>query len=124
LTQGWKEKGRSAFLEGLRDRLRSARLHPKMPSGWEEADVSCDSALFWRAQMVSYEAWGTLYLRLVCKIRFARLTLPASGLVFALVLWWSAAAATGAIVGLLITLLLERWLFARKIRRALIEDSG
>jgi O-antigen biosynthesis protein len=124
LTEGWKEKGRSAFLEGLRDRLRSARLHPKMPSGWEEADVSCDSALFWRAQMVSYEAWGTLYLRLVCKIRFARLTLPASGLVFALVLWWSAAAATGAIVGLLIILLLERWLFARKIRRALIEDSG
>jgi O-antigen biosynthesis protein len=124
LVEGVEELGRSAFLEGLRDRLRTARLHPKMPSGWEEADLTCNSALFWRAQIVSYEAWGTLYLRFAWKLRFARLTLPAAGLVFVLLLWWSALAAAGAIVGLLVILLLERWLFARKIRRALMEDSG
>ena len=123
LTEGVEEVGRSALLEGLRERLRSARLNPKTPSGWDEADISCNSALFWRAQMVSYEAWGTLYLRLASKLRFARLILPAAGIVFAL-LWWSALAGAGAIVGLLVILLLERWLFAQKIRRTLMEHSG
>ena len=94
-----------------------------MSSGWEEADVSCNSALFLRAQMVTYEAWGTLYLRLTCKLRFTRLTLPAAGIVFVFV-WWSAAAAAGALVGLLGIVLLERWLFARKIRWVLTEDAG
>lgn len=122
LAEGVEEVGRSAFLEGLSDRLRIARLHPKIPSGWEEADVSCNSALFWRAQMVSYEAWGTLYLRLAWKLRFARMTLPAAGIVFVLLLW-SALAAAGAIVGFLVIILLEGWLFARKIRLALTEDS-
>jgi O-antigen biosynthesis protein len=124
LTEGVEELGRSAFLEGLRNRLRTARLHPKMPSGWEEADLTCNSTLFWRAQMVSYEAWGVLYLILVWKLRYARLTLPALGLVFVLVLWWSVAGAAGAIFGLLVILLLERWLFARRIRRALTEYAG
>ena len=72
--------------------------------------------------MVSYEAWGTLYLRLAWKLRFARMTLPAAGIVFVLLLW-SALAAAGAIVGFLVIILLERWLFARKIRLALTEDS-
>jgi hypothetical protein len=74
--------------------------------------------------MVSYEAWGVLYLILVWKLRYARLTLPALGLVFVLVLWWSVAGAAGAIFGLLVILLLERWLFARRIRRALTEYAG
>jgi GT2 family glycosyltransferase len=122
LGEGVEEVDRSAFLEGLSDRLRTARLHPKIPSGWEEADVSCNSALFWRAQMVSYEAWGTPYLRLAWKLRFARMTLPAAGIVFVLLLW-SALAAAGAIVGLLVIILLEGWLFARRICLALTEDS-
>jgi hypothetical protein len=117
-----EEVGRSAFLEGLSDRLRTARLHPTIPSGWEEGDVNCNSALFWRARMVSYEAWGTHYLRLAWKLRFARMTLPAAGIVFVLLLW-SALAAAGAIVGFLVIILLEGWLFARKIRLALTEDS-
>jgi hypothetical protein len=124
LTEGVEESGRSAFLEGLRNRLQTARLQPKMPSGWEEADLTCNSTLFWRAHMVSYEAWGVLYLILVWKLRYARLTLPALGLVFVLVLWWSVAGAAGAIFGLLVILLLERWLFARRIRRALTEYAG
>jgi O-antigen biosynthesis protein len=124
LTKGVEELSRSAFLEGLRDRLRTARLHPKMPSGWEEADLTCNSTLFWRAQMISYEAWGVLYLILVWKLRYARLILLALGLVFVLVLWWSVAGAAGAIFGLLVILLLERWLFARRIRRALTEYAG
>jgi glycosyltransferase involved in cell wall biosynthesis len=118
LTEGVEEVGRSAFLEGLRDRLRSARLRPKMPSGWDEADVTCNSALFWRVWMVSYEAWGMFYLRLACRPRFVRLIMLGLGIVFVF-LWWSAAAAAVAIVGLLTVLLLERWLLARKIRWAL-----
>jgi O-antigen biosynthesis protein len=120
LTEGVEELGRSAFLEGLRDRLRTARLHPKMPSGWEEADLTCDSALFWRARMVSYEAWGTLYFRLAYRPRLARVTVLALGIALALVVHPFAAA--GAIAGLLPVLLLERWLFARRIRQALTED--
>jgi glycosyltransferase involved in cell wall biosynthesis len=118
LTGGVEEVGRSAFLEGLRDRLRTAHLRPKMPSGWDDADVTCNSALFWLVRMVSYEAWGMFYLRLACRPRFARLIMPGLGIVF-LFLWWSAAAAAVAIVGLLAVLLLEWWLLARKLRRAL-----
>jgi cellulose synthase/poly-beta-1,6-N-acetylglucosamine synthase-like glycosyltransferase len=116
------EVGRTALLEGLRHRLQTGRLRPKASSGWDEADIICNSALFWRARMVSYEAWRTFYLSLACKLRFGRLTLPAAGIVFML-LWWSAVAAAGAIVGFLVILLFERWLFTRKIGRALTEDS-
>ena len=114
--------GRTAFLEGLRNRLQAAHLWPKASLGWEEADIVCNSALFWRAWMVSYEAWGRFYLRLTCTLRFARLVLPVAGIVFVL-LWWSALAAAGGIVGLLVILLVERWLFVRKIRLALTEES-
>jgi glycosyltransferase involved in cell wall biosynthesis len=123
-TEHVEEVGRTAFLEGLRHRLQTGRLHLKASSGWDEADIICDSALFWRAQMVSYEAWGTLYLRLACKLRLVRLALPAAATVFVLLLWWSAPAAAGVIVGFLVILLLERWLFARKVHRALTEDPG
>ena len=122
MTEGVEQVGRSAFLEGLRERLQIARLRPKVPSGgWDEADITCNSALFWRARMVSYEAWGMFYLRLVCRPRFARLLLPALGIV-SVPLWWSAVAAAGTIVGLLAVFLLERYLFARKLRRALTGD--
>jgi hypothetical protein len=122
LTEGVEEVGRSVFLEGLRNRLRTARLRPMMPSGWDEADVTCNSALFWRVSMVSYEAWGTFYLRLAYRPRFVRLIMLALGIVFML-LWWSAAAAAVAIVGLLAVLLLERWLLARRLRWALTGHS-
>jgi GT2 family glycosyltransferase len=121
LTEHIEEVGRTVFLEGLRNRLQAASLRPKATLGWEEADIVCNSALFWRAWMVSYEAWGIFYLRLACKLRFARLILPVVGLVFVL-LWWSALAAAGAIVGLLVILLVEKWLFVRKTRLALTGD--
>jgi O-antigen biosynthesis protein len=123
LTEHVEKVGRTALLEGSRHRLQTGRLRPKASSGWDEADIICNSALFWRAQMVSYEAWGTFYLRLTCKLRFTRITLPAAGIVFVL-LWWSALAAAGVIVGLLVILLLERWLFVRKIRRALTKHAN
>jgi glycosyltransferase involved in cell wall biosynthesis len=121
-TEGVEEVGRDAFLEGLRDRLWTARLRTKAPSGWEEVDLMCDSALFWRARMVSYEAWGAFYLRLACRPRLARLAVPALGIAF--VLLWSPAAAAGALAGLLTVLVLERQLFARKIRRTLTGDPS
>jgi GT2 family glycosyltransferase len=120
-TEHVEEVGRIAFLEGLRKRLQAARLSTKASLGWEEADIICNSTLFWRAWMVSYEAWGMFYLRLTCKLRFVRLILPVVGIVFAL-LWWSALAAAGAIVGLLVILLVEKWLFVRKISLALTGD--
>jgi len=120
-TEGVEEMGRDTFLEGLRDRLWTARLRTKAPSAWEEADLICDSALFWRARMVSYDAWGAFYLRMVCRPRSVRLVVPALGIAFFLL--WSPAAAAGALAGLLAVLVLERWLFARKIRRTLTGDS-
>jgi hypothetical protein len=122
LAEQVEEVGRTAFLEGVRYQLQTARLRPKAPLGWEEADIVCNWALFWRAWMVSYEAWGTLYLRLTCTLRFARLILPVVGILFVL-LWWSALAAAAATVGLLAILLLEKGLFVRKIRLALTRES-
>ena len=69
--------------------------------------------------MVSYEAWGTLYLRLAYRLRLARMAVPAIGIALALLL--SPSAAAGAIAGLLAVLLLEGWVFARKVRQALTE---
>ena len=69
--------------------------------------------------MVSYEAWGTLYLRLAYRPRLGRLAVSALGIALALLLHPFAAAAIG---GLLAILLLEGWIFARKVRRALTED--
>ena len=116
-----EEVGRTVFLEGLRNRLQTASLRPKATLGWEEADIVCNSALFWRAWMVSYEAWGIFYLRLTCKLRFARLILPVVGLVSVL-LWWSALAATGVILGFLVILLVEKRLFTRRICSAITGD--
>jgi hypothetical protein len=45
------------------------------------------------------------------------------GLGIAFFLLWSPAAAAGSLAGLLAVLVLERWLFARKIRRTLTGDS-
>jgi hypothetical protein len=112
--------GRAASLEGLRHRLQTTGLRPKAPSEWDEADIICNSALFWRVRMVSYEAWGTLYLRLIYRPRLGRLAVPALGIALALLLYPFAAAA--AIGGLLAILLLERWIFARRLRRILAED--
>jgi GT2 family glycosyltransferase len=121
LTEHVEEVGRTAFLEGLRDRLQTAGLRPKATLGWEAADIMCNSALFWRAWMVSYEAWGTFYLRLACKPRSARLILPVVGLAFVL-LCWSALAASGVTVGFIVVLLLENWHFTRRIRSAMMGE--
>jgi glycosyltransferase involved in cell wall biosynthesis len=120
LTEHAEEVGRTAFLEGLRHRLQSGRLRPKASSGWDEADIICNSTLFWRVRMVSYEAWGTLYLRLAYRPRLGRLAVSALGIALALLLHSFAAAV--AIGGLLAILLLEGWIFARKVRQALTED--
>jgi ABC-type transport system involved in cytochrome bd biosynthesis fused ATPase/permease subunit len=115
-----EEVGRTASLEGLRRWLQTNRLPPEASSEWDEADMICSSALFWQVRMVSYEAWGTLYFRLAYRPRLARVTVLALGIALALVVHPFAAA--GAIAGLLPVLLLERWLFARRIRQALTED--
>jgi GT2 family glycosyltransferase len=120
LTEHVEEVGRAASLEGLRHRLQTTGLRPKAPSEWDEADIICDSALFWRVRIVSYEAWGLLYLRLAHRPRLGRLAVPALGIALALLLYPFAAAA--AIGGLLAILLLEGWIFARRVRRVLAED--
>jgi O-antigen biosynthesis protein len=120
LMEHAEEVKRTALLEGLRHRLQSGRLRPKASSGWDEADMICNSTLFWRARIVSYEAWGTLYLRLAYRLRLARIAVPALGIALALLL--SPSAAAGAIAALLAVLLLEGWIFARKLRQALTED--
>jgi cellulose synthase/poly-beta-1,6-N-acetylglucosamine synthase-like glycosyltransferase len=120
LTEHVEEVGRTASLEGLRHRLQTNRLHPKASSEWDEADIICSSALFWRVRMVSYEAWGTLYVRLAYRPRLGRLAVSALGIALALLLHPFAAAVV--IGGLLAILLLEGWIFARKVRRALTED--
>jgi GT2 family glycosyltransferase len=113
-------RARTALLEGLLHRLRTGRLRPKASSGWDEADIICDSALFWRARMVSYEAWGTLYLRIAYRPRLARVAVLALAIALALLLHPFAVA--GTIAGLLSVLLLEGWIFARKVRQTLTVD--
>lgn len=114
---GLEEVGREAFLGGLRDRLTRAGLRPKPSSEWDEADVVCDSALFWRARMVSYEAFGALYLRLRVRPRPARLV--AAALVPVLLALLSPVSALGAALGLVVLVVLDGVRFGGGVRRVL-----
>jgi O-antigen biosynthesis protein len=132
-----QEQDRNAFLEELRDRLRAKLLQARGASAWEGTDLVCDSKLFWRARMVSYVQWDVLYLRLGYELRLRRLvfltlavvlagvcaTYFATGLPVAIDLWWPglAAVAAAALVG---SVLAERWLFGRRMHRALMTDHA
>jgi len=126
VREGAENIDREAFLEGLQNQLRAARLHPKAPSVWDETDITCDSALFWRVRIVSYEGWGTFYLRLSESLRPDRLLVPALGVI--LLGLWSPIAAAVATVGLLVLLLLEGWIFGWRVGQVLTtvppEDSS
>ena len=119
VTDGVGDAGREAFLEGLRNRLCAANLHPAPPSEWDETDVTCNSGLFWRARIVSYEGWGTFYLRISRKPRLARLLVLALGIAYLAALW-SLLVAVAVAVGLLPLVLLGGWVFERRVRRALM----
>src|SRR5919112_832492 len=80
-AQWIQEDHRSAFLEELRDKLRARVLDARSAPAWEEADLLCDSKLFWRVRMVSYVHWGTLNLRLDYALRRRRLVLPVLAIV-------------------------------------------
>jgi hypothetical protein len=122
LTEGVDDVGREAFLEGLRSRLHAAGLRPAPSSEWDEEDVRCDSLLFWRMRMISYERWGVFYLRLDRRLRSARFVLPVLGVAFLGL--WSLAAAVGATVGLLTLSLAEGWIFGWRVRRVLTTISS
>jgi hypothetical protein len=99
-------------------------------------DLICDSRFFWQARMVSYVQWDVLYLRLGYELRLRRLvsltlavflagvcaTYFATGLHAGIDLWWPgfAGVAAAALVG---GILAERWLFGRRMHRALVTDS-
>lgn len=118
LTEGVEGGSRELFLEGLRNQLRAAGLRSRTPSAWDEADITCDSTLFWRVQMVSYESWGTFYLRLSRKPRLARLLVLALGIGLLALSWPVVSVATT--VGLLSLLALEGWAFEWRVRRVLV----
>jgi hypothetical protein len=96
-------------------------LRSKVPSPWDEADVTCYSLVFWSAQIVSYEGWGALYLRLVRRPRFLRLMVPTLGIVP--VCLWSPVVGIGTLAGLLAVFLLEGWIFEWRVRRALVTPA-
>ena len=121
MAEGWGEVSREAFLESLRDRLRSRRLRSRVPSPWDDADLTCYSPIFWSARMVSYEGWGTLYLRLVLRPRLVRLVVPTLAIVPVFLL--SPVIGAGALIGLLAVFLLEGWLFGWWVRRALVTPA-
>ena len=121
MAEGLEGVNREAFLEGLRDRLRSWRLRSKASSPWDNADLTCYSPVFWSARMVSYEAWGTLYLRLVLRPRLVRLVVSTLAIVPGFLL--SPVIGAGALIGLLAVFLLEGWLFGWWVRRALVTSA-
>lgn len=121
LTEGVEEVGREAFLEGLRGRLMNMGLKLEPPSEWDEADITCYSALGWRAQIVSYESWGTFYLQFSQRLRLARLLVSALGA--ALLGLWSPLLAVTTAAGLFTLVLLEGWAFGRRVRWALTADN-
>lgn len=139
MADGVEEGGRPSFLEKLRDRLRARGQRTRASQGWDRADLTCDSALFWEARIVSY-AWGdTLYLGVSRALRPWRLTVPA--LVILLIgawppnmvaavanfrsdgsLFWSPGLALGAALFFAALVLADWAVFGWKLRRALTTD--
>jgi O-antigen biosynthesis protein len=135
-AEGVEPADRTAFLEELRERLRTRRLDARGASAWEEADLACPSALFWEARMVSYAREGWFCLRLSYGLRRRRLALAALAALFVAawppnlvagvanlrdgvnVFWSPGLGAAVALVGLA-AVLAERWAFGRRLRRAL-----
>jgi hypothetical protein len=132
-----QDQDRNAFLEELRDKLRAKLLQARGASAWEETDLVCDSKLFWRARMASYVQWDVLHLRLGYELHLRRLLVPALAVI--LVAIWTSYVAGGSGTGidlwapgltaLVATVLLggifvERWLFGRRMHRALVTDSA
>lgn len=135
-----KASNRAAFLEELRDRLRAGRMRARLASAWQEADLVCVSALFWRSRMVSY-LWGdTIYLRLAYGLRRRRLAVAALAVLLVaawppdLAAWaanldswnliWSLDLAGIAASVIAAVILLERLLFGRQLRRVLTSETG
>lgn len=130
-----QDQDRGAFLEELRDKLRAKRLAARSAQAWEDADLVCDSTLFWRARMVAHVQWDVLYLRLDYVPRLRRLVLSAlavvlvdawppdfvAGLRAGTDLWSPELAAVAATV-LVGSILVERWLFGRRVHRALVNE--
>ena len=114
---GLENVGREAFLEGLRDRLTGAGLRPKPSSEWDEWDAVSDSALFWRARMVSYETWEALYLRLRMRPRPARLL--AAVFVPVPIAFFSPVLALAAVAGIVALVVVDGVRFGRGVRRVL-----
>jgi GT2 family glycosyltransferase len=133
-----QDQDRSAFLEVLRDKLRAMLLEARGASAWEETDLVCDSKLFWRARMVSYVQGDVLYFRLGYGLRLKRLVIPAlavilvgvwpPGLIAAVVSShtatdpWLVALPAVAATALVGSILAERWLFGRRMHKALVAD--
>jgi GT2 family glycosyltransferase len=119
VTESVEEGSKDAFLEAIRSRLRTTYVRPKLPSVWDESDITCDSVLFWRIQMVCYEIWGMFYVRLYRRLRPTCLLVLLGA---TLVLLWSPLAGAGALVTLVAILPFEGWLFERRVRRALVGE--
>ena len=115
-----QHQDRSAFLEELRDKLRTRLLDVRGAPAWEEADLVCDSTLFWRARMVCYIQWDVLHLRLRYGLRPRRLVVP--GLAIVLAGAWSLGLVPVAATTLMMSIVAERWLFGRRMHRALVTD--
>jgi hypothetical protein len=125
-------------LEELRDKLRVRLLDARSAPAWEEADLVCDSKLFWRARMVSYVHWGRLNLRLDYELRRRRLVLPVLAIVL-ISIWplnlivemgifagpylWSPGVAAVAVTALVGSIVLERLLFGLRVRRGLVAGA-
>lgn len=132
---------RPAFVERLRGWLRAKNFRTRASLEWERADLVCDSAFFWRANLVSFAQRGTLYLGLSRKLRTARLAWPAVAVLLIgmwppnAVAWvanfgsegrvfWSPGLAVGGAAAFAALVLAEWWLFGWRLRRALTEKPG
>jgi hypothetical protein len=95
LTEEVQEEHRIAFLEELRDKLRTKLLNARVAPAWEEADLVCDSRLFWQARLLSYVHGGTLNLRVDYKLRHKPLLI--SMLAIILISMWPPSWAVGLV---------------------------
>jgi GT2 family glycosyltransferase len=136
LVEEVQEKHRIAFLEELCDKLRANLLNARSAPAWEQADLVCDSWLFWRAWIVSHVHWETLNLRLEYRLRLRRLVVPVLAVVL-ISIWppnlavepgvlrfgsplWSPGLGAAAATALAASVIVERWLFGLRMHRGLI----
>lgn len=118
VAEGVADLQRPSFLGAVQRRLRAHGLRVTSACTLKEADLSCETALAWRAELVSYSQQNMLFMRVRHRLHRPR---PAVlvGLALVLAAGWSVDLVLPVLIIALGTLAADGWRLRWRLHRAL-----